>query len=67
MAYRVRLMPQTIRNFWNLVYGEGAPAAPEVIVHDPAAQRAHDLDDPFYDNKVQTRVADVIAGARQKK
>ena len=40
---------------------------PEVIVHDPASQGPHDLDDPFYDPKVQNRVADVIANAGQKK
>ncbi len=45
----------------------GAAGLPEVIVHDPAAQRAHDLDDPFFDDKVQTRIGDVIAGAGHKK
>jgi hypothetical protein len=44
---------------------EPPPQAP-VVVHDPAAQRAHDLDDPFFDDKVQTRVGDVIAHAGQQ-
>lgn len=38
---------------------------PEVIVHDPAAQAPHDLDDPFFDEEVQSRIGDVIAGAGQ--
>jgi hypothetical protein len=37
------------------------------MVHDPAAKRAHDLDDPFFDDKVQARMADVLAGAGHKK
>jgi len=43
------------------------PAAPGVVLHDPAAKRAHDLDDPFFDDKVQARMADVIADAGHKK
>ncbi|MDP2411658.1 MAG: hypothetical protein Q8M26_15400 [Pseudolabrys sp.] len=39
---------------------------PPVIIHDPAAQKAHDLDDPFFDEKVQTRIGDVIAGTKHK-
>ena len=59
---------QTLRNLWQSATGADAPPAlPEVIVHDPAAQRAHDLDDPFFDDEVQTRIADVIAGAGHKK
>ncbi len=34
---------------------------------DPAARRAHDLDDPFFDDNIQMRMADVIAGAGHKK
>jgi len=40
---------------------------PKVLLHDPAAARPHDLDDPFFDPKVQRRVADLIAGAAGKK
>lgn len=39
----------------------GRPALHEIIVHDPAAQEPHDLDDPFFDQEVQQRVASVIA------
>jgi len=42
------------------------PASGELL-HDPAASRPHDLDDPFFDAAVQRRVADVIAGAARKK
>ena len=41
--------------------------APEVNLHDPAASRPHDLDDPFFDPKVQKRVADIIAAAARGK
>ncbi|HEY4142999.1 MAG TPA: hypothetical protein VGM57_16380 [Pseudolabrys sp.] len=38
---------------------------PPVVVIDPDADKAHDLDDPFFDRTVQTRIADVIAHAGQ--
>jgi hypothetical protein len=40
---------------------------PEVVIHDPDAERPHDLDDPFFDRTIQERVAKVIADAAQKK
>ena len=67
MASHNRSISQTVRNFWSAVRGQNEPAAPKVIVHDPAGQRAHDLDDPFYDEKVQTRIAGVIAGTGNRK
>ncbi len=57
-----------VRNFWARLIAPSeptAPAAPPVIVHDPAAHKAHDLDDPFFDSKIQTRIGDVIAHAGQ--
>jgi len=41
---------------------------PETVpfVHDPAAQRPHDLDDPFFDAKVQKRVGRLIADAMER-
>lgn len=56
-----------LRKFWSALTGKTEPAVPAVVVHDPTAHRAHDLDNPFFDDKVQTRIADVIAGAGQKK
>src|ERR1044072_4509169 len=38
-----------------------------VIVHDPASSKPHDLDDPFFDSKVQERVGAAIANATRKK
>jgi hypothetical protein len=57
---------QWLRKLWSALTGKSVPAVPAVIVHDPAALRAHDLDDPFFDDKVQTRMADVISGAGHK-
>ena len=36
---------------------------PGVLVHDPAADRPKNLDDPFHDARAQERVGDVIARA----
>jgi len=63
-------LTQAVRNFWFAITGQQSaiePLPPEVIVHDPGAQRPHDLDDPFFDPKVQSRIASVIAGHAQKK
>ena len=38
-----------------------------VFLHDPAAERPHDLDDPFFDNKAQARIGKAIANATQTK
>lgn len=59
-----------MRRRWSAWTGADEPATPQhpqVIVHDPAAQGPHDLDDPFFDGEVQSRIADVIASAGQKK
>jgi hypothetical protein len=52
------------RKFWTGLTGPNAPA---VVLHDPAAQRPRDLDDPFFDDKAQKRMANVISHASQKK
>jgi hypothetical protein len=67
MAGFVQSIAQTMKKIWLAVTGKNEPAAAGVVLHDPAARRPHDLDDPFFDEKVQARVADVIAGAGQKK
>ncbi|MEA2980403.1 MAG: hypothetical protein QOF91_174 [Alphaproteobacteria bacterium] len=59
----------TVRDFWLTITGQQParePAAPEVIVHDPDAERPHDLDDPFFDSQVQSRIAGVIASNAKK-
>jgi hypothetical protein len=60
---------QSIRDFWRSIAGR-EPARekpPQVILHDPGAERPHDLDDPFVDPKVQSRIGDVIASNAKKK
>jgi hypothetical protein len=62
-------LTQTVRHFWLAMTGQDsdrAPASPEVIVHDPGAERPYDLDDPFFDPKVQSRMAGVIADSAKK-
>ena len=56
-------LAQRFRDVWFSVTAPQAskPEYPEVIVHDPAAQQPHNLDDPFFDSGVQSRVARVIA------
>ena len=60
-------MSDVVRNLWASVAGEPKKPAPEVIVHDPEAKQPHDLDDPFFDRGVQSRMADVIAHSADKK
>jgi hypothetical protein len=56
------------RNVWRtLIARFTSRSAPKVILHDPAASRPHDLDDPFVDPNVQKRVADVISAAARGK
>jgi len=42
------------------------PGNAGVIVHDPDAQKAKDLDDPFHDIKARERVAELIARAARR-
>lgn len=59
---------EAFRRLWSSAPGNPAnKKPPEVMLHDPAAQRPHDLDDPFYDQKVQERVASMISDAAKKK
>jgi hypothetical protein len=61
---------QTVRALWSAMTGQqkARPApSPEVVVHDPGAERPHDLDDPFFDPAVQSRMAGVIADNAGKK
>jgi len=62
-------LAQTIRHFWSTITGQDShePIPPEVIVYDPGAERPHDLDDPFFDPQVQSRMASVIAYNAKKR
>ena len=42
-------------------------SSPAVIIHDPGASKPHDLDDPFFDKRVQELVGTTIANAARKK
>ena len=59
---------KSIRKLWSLIARRGPEPEPpaEVIVHDPSAQKPHDLDDPFFDPEVQARMAGVIANNATK-
>jgi hypothetical protein len=54
------------RKAWSAILRR-KPAKPAVIVHDPAASKPHDLDDPLFDRKVQGRIGAAIAKAVRKK
>lgn len=69
MSGPIKSMSQLMRDLWATVASPKPPSArpaPEVIVHDPEAKLPHDLDDPFFDRKAQSRMADVIAHANKK-
>ena len=53
------------QKFWARILGreQAPPALPEVVVHDPEAAKPHDLDDPFFDGKIQERIGGAIAKA----
>ena len=40
-----------------------SPPTAEVIIHDPAADKAQNLDDPFLDPETQRRVGKLIGGS----
>jgi hypothetical protein len=63
-----RMLWRTVCGLWvqGLRRLRGSPHQP-YFLHDPAASRPHDLDDPFFDPKVQERMGNVIAVAAQKK
>jgi hypothetical protein len=55
-----------LRGAWTSLTGVRTNAAQPVVIHDPAAEGAQDLDDPFIDPNAQSRVADLIAKAGRK-
>ena len=68
----MKILINSIRKVWSALVGSkassaGASARAGVILHDPASQKPHNLDDPFFDNKVQERIADAISSAAQRK
>ena len=70
MTSRTRTLSQAVRRYWFKVTGQKdfhPNQAAGIFLHDPGAQRPHDLDDPFHDPNVQARVGDAISSATQKK
>jgi hypothetical protein len=62
------LITQIGRRLWRTVSTKGFfSPRPVVVEHDPAAWRPHDLDDPFFDVKVQRRDAKALTAAAQGK
>ena len=68
MAGYPHLTLQAVRTFWRALTGQkpATPTESAVILHDPGGQGPHNLDDPFFDPKVQTRIAEVIANTRKE-
>ena len=57
-----RRQPVTIMNLFSKVIRRfKTQPEPMVIVHDPAAAEPHNLDDPFWDEKVQERMGAAIS------
>ena len=68
----MKILINSARKVWSAVRGRNAMSAESsmrtgVVFHDPGSLKPHNLDDPFFDKKVQERIADVIASAAQKK
>ena len=57
---------QYFRSAWRVITIRKATTS-EVVTHDPAASRPHNLDDPFFDQEVQERLAKVIAKSATSK
>jgi hypothetical protein len=53
---------EAFARFWSTIAGSCSSRS-AVIVHDPAASRPHDLDDPFFERKVQEGIGRAIAEA----
>ena len=62
----MRKWSETFRLLWSNAPGNPAGKARPVILHDPAAHRPQDLDDPFLDQKVKERIAETIAKSVRK-
>jgi hypothetical protein len=51
-----------LQKLWSAVFPT-RPARLAPLIHDPDSSKPHDLDDPFFDQKVQERVGAAIAKA----
>jgi hypothetical protein len=62
----MRKVSSSLRNAWSRIMRRLLVRS-EVIVHDPASEKPHDLDDPLFDRNVQARIGAAIAKAAGKK
>jgi hypothetical protein len=63
MARSTRSLIDTV---WSKIASKSVAASPPaVVIHDPAARGAQDLDDPFLDPKAQERAGRLIAQAAE--
>ena len=68
MSNGAGILTQVFLKFWRKLTAAINPDKDRgVFLHDPAAERPHDLDDPFFDKTVQTRIGKAIANATQKR
>jgi hypothetical protein len=61
---------QSILSIFQKLWSAVIPTQPsrlDLLVHDPGSAKPHDLDDPFFDRKVQERVGAAIAKAALKR
>jgi hypothetical protein len=67
MATPTRSFLRMALNAWSFVIGGHRAGStdpiPEVIIHDPGAQGAQNLDHPFLDTNAQARVCELIGRA----
>jgi hypothetical protein len=67
----MKILVTSARKVWSAILGRKAASDGStragVVFHDPGSEKPHNLDDPFFDNKVQGRVADLISSTAQKK
>jgi hypothetical protein len=64
--FQMRLLTSAFEKLRSVITG-GRSVQTGFILHDPASTKPHDLDDPFFDRKIQERVGQVIATAARKK
>lgn len=65
VGFGVSWQQSILQKFRSVIF-RARPPLPGAIIHDPDSSKPHDLDDPFFDPKVQERVGALIANAALK-
>ena len=62
MSQPMSIIARSLKGVWCAVFGGDRTRAgpPDVIFHDPAADKAQNLDNPFIDPKAQRRIGEFI-------